>query len=140
MRAINASALEAQWRTSRRISTEPPPSFNSGRDIPSRRGDRLIGCPLAAEPYDTSQPARGRRVNRLIIRPVRAVGSPPGRGALARFKRYRVTISGISARFCRFRERYGPIAVTLGKFVVPVRRCWRRYGVTLQDKRRGAVE
>ncbi len=39
MPAINASALEAQWRTSRRISTEPPPSFNSGRDIPFYGGD-----------------------------------------------------------------------------------------------------
>ena len=32
--AINASASVSQWRTSRRISTEPPPNFNSGRDIP----------------------------------------------------------------------------------------------------------
>src|SRR3990170_3834666 len=32
--AINGSVLVFQWSTSRRISTEPPPSFNSGRDIP----------------------------------------------------------------------------------------------------------
>jgi hypothetical protein len=31
---INGSASVSQWRTSRRISTEPPPNFNSGRDIP----------------------------------------------------------------------------------------------------------
>ncbi len=35
--AINVSASVSQWRTSRRISSEPPPNFNSGRDIPHSR-------------------------------------------------------------------------------------------------------
>ena len=39
VRTINALVLEAQWRTARRLSTEPSPSFNSGRDI----ADRLRG-------------------------------------------------------------------------------------------------
>ena len=39
VRAINTSVLEAQWRTSRRLSTERPPSYNIGRDI----ADRLRG-------------------------------------------------------------------------------------------------
>ena len=38
--AINDSVLVSQCRTSRRISTEPPPNFNSGRGIPMARGQQ----------------------------------------------------------------------------------------------------
>lgn len=40
--AINASASVSQRRTSRRISTEPPPNFNSGRDIPGKFSVRSL--------------------------------------------------------------------------------------------------
>ena len=33
--AISNSASRSQWRTSRRMSPEPPLNFNSGRDIPA---------------------------------------------------------------------------------------------------------
>jgi hypothetical protein len=32
--AINNSASSSQWRTTRKISTDPPLNFNSGRDSP----------------------------------------------------------------------------------------------------------
>ena len=32
--AISVSVSVSQWSTSRKISTEPPPNFNSGLDIP----------------------------------------------------------------------------------------------------------
>ena len=37
VRAISSSASACQWRTSRRMSTEPPLNFNSRRGIPSGR-------------------------------------------------------------------------------------------------------
>ena len=41
------TGLVSQWRSSRRMPPEPPPSFNSGRNIPDGRG--LSSNPLQEE-------------------------------------------------------------------------------------------
>jgi putative transposase len=67
----------SQWRTSRRISTEPPPNFNSGRDIP------LLQTRVGAG--DQGGPARRRSSSfgEVSPKPLRGGG---GRSALRAMK------------------------------------------------------
>ena len=60
--AISVSASVSQWSTSRRISSEPPPNFNSGRDIPF-----LEACQLSSLNIATVQ-RRSPTVNRQHTR------------------------------------------------------------------------